>query len=199
MGRGSLNFFFFEVPALGSSAGHFCDVPQIIAKALGHGCSWPFKNPNPSPPMGGSWLLCPWFLPPLFFGFLRWIPGLDRRLPLLSWDGVPGRGFLLPPRLSRGLLVAPFLVLFGMRNTRRFYGRSFHISNSRPGSFCGRLFPAETLLSGLPPYSPILSHGLRPSLLLADLPCAVAAGPFSGRPFTFLRFGPRSPWVFLAP
>ena len=165
----------------------------------GRGRPWLIKNPTPNLPMGGSWLPCPWFLPPLFFGFLWWVPGSDHRFPLAFWGGVPGRGFLLPPRPSRGLLVALFLVLFGTRNIRRFYGWSFHISNSHPGSFYGRLFPAEVLLSGLPPYFPILSNGLRPFLLPAYLPCAVVKGPFSGRPFTFLRFGSCFLWVFLAP
>ena len=149
--------------------------------------------------MGGSWLPCPWFLPPLSFGFWRWVPGSDRRLPLVSWEGMLGRGFLLLPQLSRGLLVASFLVLSGTRNIQRFYGRSFHISNSRPGSFYGRLFPAEVLLSGLPPYFPILSIVLRPFLLTVCLPCALVEGPFSGRPFAFLRLGSCSPQVFPAP
>ena len=166
---------------------------------MGRGRPWLIKNPTPNLPMGVSWLPCPWFLQPLFFGFLRWVPGLDCRFPLASWGGVLGRGLLLPPRLSRGLLVAPFPVLFGTINIRRFYGQSFHISISRPGSFYGLLFPAEVLLSGLPPYFPILSIGLRPFLLLACPTCAVVEGPFSSRPFAFPRFGSRSPWVFLAP
>jgi len=48
-----------------------------------------------------------------FFAVGSWV-GSSFSLGLLG--GVPGQGFLLPPRPSRGLLVAPFLVLFGTRN-----------------------------------------------------------------------------------